>query len=92
MKKLTMILLVCIITVGYSVSAYAADWQWITSTDTNTFSFDKESIRKTTTGKYTVWTKNEYTAAASRSLTADIMIDQSIICMMRFMVLVLTQN
>ena len=29
MKKLTMILLVCIITVGYSVSAYAADWQWI---------------------------------------------------------------
>ena len=45
MKKLTMILLVCIITVGYSVSAYAADWQWITSTDTNTFSFDKESIR-----------------------------------------------
>lgn len=44
MKKLTMILLVCIITVGYSVSAYAADWQWITSTDTNTFSFDKEKV------------------------------------------------
>jgi len=61
MKKFIMMLLVCIITVGYAVSTHAADWQWVTSTDTNTFSFDKESIRKTTTGKYAVWTKNEYT-------------------------------
>ena len=76
MKKLTMILLVCIITVGYSVSAYAADWQWITSTDTNTFSFDKESIRKTTTGKYTVWTKNEYTEAESRRMSDEFMFDK----------------
>lgn len=40
---------------------YAADWQWICSTDVMTVSFDKDSIRKSERNKYFVWIKSEYT-------------------------------
>ena len=45
MKKfLTTLFLVCIMTFGFASISSAANWQWITSTDVATISFDTTSI------------------------------------------------
>lgn len=62
MKKFITILLVCLALFGLTSTSYAAAWQWITSTDTIGFYFDKASIRKSSApGKYLVWTKQDLT-------------------------------
>ena len=52
MKKIILILSLCLSLLGLSSITYAAEWEWITSTDVMTVSFDKDSIRKSEDDKY----------------------------------------
>jgi hypothetical protein len=61
MKKIITTLLFCLAVFIMSPISYAADWQWISSTDVMTVSFDKDSIRKSERNKYFVWIKFEFT-------------------------------
>ena len=51
MKKIITTLLFCLAVFIMSPISYAADWQWISSTDVMTVSFDKDSIRKSEPNK-----------------------------------------
>lgn len=46
MKKIILILSLCLSLLGLSSITYAAEWNWIASNDSTTISFDKDSIRK----------------------------------------------
>ncbi|WP_293660865.1 surface-adhesin E family protein [uncultured Phascolarctobacterium sp.] len=72
MKKFIVSLLSLFMFFGIIPASYAANWQWITSTDTITYSFDSQSIRQIAPGKYFVWVKNEFTEAAGKQLSADL--------------------
>lgn len=61
MKKIILILSLCLSLLGLSSITYAAEWKWITSNDSTTIYFDKDSIRKSEHNKYFVWIKREYT-------------------------------
>lgn len=61
MKKIILILSLCLSLLGLSSITYAAEWKWITSTDVMTISFDENSIRKSDRNKYFVWIKSEFT-------------------------------
>lgn len=60
MKKIITTLLFCLTVLIIAPMTYAADWQWISSTDVMTVSFDKDSIRKSEHNKYFAWVKYEY--------------------------------
>ena len=82
MKKfITNLVLVCIMLLGFTSVSSAANWQWITSTDDTTYSFDTTSIidksykiSNTEYGNlvYSVWTKTEYTDAKGEELAAQL--------------------
>ena len=70
MKKFfTGLFLVCILVLGFTNISSAANWQWITSTDTATVSFDTTSIKNNSTNNsnpaysqlvYSAWIKWTY--------------------------------
>lgn len=60
MKKIITALLFFLAVFIMAPISYAADWQWIGSTDVMTVSFDKDSIRKSEYNKYFVWIKSEF--------------------------------
>lgn len=61
MKKIILILSLCLSLLGLSSITYAAEWEWITSTDVMTVSFDKDSVRKSKNDRYFAWIKFELT-------------------------------
>ena len=66
MKKLLTILLFCILTVGMTSVSSAKEWQFVTSNNEFGIFFDTQSLQKTDTTIYSVWTKHEYTEAAGK--------------------------
>lgn len=61
-KLLTCLFLICIMLFGFSSVSSAANWQWITSTEKITISFDPSRIREKDRDAYSVWVKNEYSS------------------------------
>ena len=78
MKKFFANLLICFILLGITCTSYAANWQWITSTDIITLSFDTTSIRPSESGRYFVWIKQEYTEAEGKNLSNKFQYDKPI--------------
>ena len=61
MRKLFSILFFLILFFAFS-NTYAADrWQWITSTDNTTYSYDTTSIKRSYDNNYLVWIRMDYT-------------------------------
>jgi len=80
-KVLAVLYLVCMMFFGFTNISSAANWQWITSTDDSTYSFDTTSLKdksiKTPTPEYSqlvysVWIKCEYTDAKGEELAAQL--------------------
>lgn len=80
-KLLTCLFLVCVMLFGFTSVSSAANWQWITSTDDTTYSFDTTSIidksykisnTEYANLVYSVWTKTEYTDAKGEELAAQL--------------------
>lgn len=69
LKKLSCILLLVLFSLGFSVNAQASDrFQWITSTDNMTLSYDTKSIMyNSTDGKIIdLWLKSDYTEEGAK--------------------------
>lgn len=86
-KILTTLFLVCILVFSFTSVSSAANWQWITSTDDTTISYDTTSIidksYKISNAEYgnlvySVWTKSEYTDAKGEELAAQLNFNQPI--------------
>ena len=80
MKKLLIILLFCILTVGMTSIASAAenvanimsaaDWQWLRDTgNEESWFFDAQSLKKVSDTTYSVWVKMEYSEAKAKEVT-----------------------
>ena len=78
MKKIILILSLCLSLLGLSSITYAAEWEWITSTDVMTVSFDKDSIRKSEDDKYFAWIKYEYTESKGAKISDDLKLAEPI--------------
>lgn len=72
MKKIITTLLFCLAVFIMAPITYAADWQWIGSTDVMTVSFDKDSIRKSEHNKYFAWIKYEYTESEGAKISDEL--------------------
>ena len=80
-KILVSLFLVFIMVFGFASVSSAANWQWITSTDDTTYSFDTTSLKDKSTKTlnpeysqfiYSVWIKCEYTDAKGEELAAQL--------------------
>ncbi|MDL2281435.1 hypothetical protein LJC10_06245 [Selenomonadales bacterium OttesenSCG-928-I06] len=63
MKKLLTIILICVLAIGFTNIAKAADWLQFGSNDEQTIFFDTQSFQKTGDTTYAVWFKRQYTDA-----------------------------
>lgn len=78
MKKIILILSLCLSLLGLSSITYAAEWNWIASNDSTTISFDKDSIRKSEDDKYFAWIKYEHTESEGAKISDDLKLAEPI--------------
>lgn len=76
MKKIIPFLLACFMIFGTISTAYAVNWQWVTSTDDVTCYFDKDSIKKgilppDNGSIYSTWIKFQYTDSAGKMVSRE---------------------
>ena len=86
-KTLTTLLLVFVLIFSVTGVSSAANWQWITSTDDTTVSFDTtsiidKSVKISNTEYinciYSVWLKCEFTDAKGEALAKDVNVEKAI--------------
>lgn len=86
-KNLTSLLLICAIVFSFTSVSSAASWQWITSTDDTTVSFDTTSIMDKSIKYpipefskfiYSVWVKSEYTDSRGEEISKQYNYDKTV--------------
>lgn len=68
-KLLGKITLICSFLLCFSATTFAEDWVEVTASDTTIHSYDRDSIKQLSKGRYTVFTKQEFNEEEGKRLS-----------------------